>query len=244
MCKRARGRTCADALGARQCGAARRDQRARPRRSLLRAAAERPFLHEVDSIQDGYASLSATGPSLPFTAIAPVRCTTPRCCARNSAMTSPKRPAIDYQLAAQSFTTLWAAGCAATIDGLSRRSGKSSQRRRCRAADLGVVRDGAAPQRLRLPARHRGTAGHVSRHRASVHGMRPLAYAGAGRTAAGPGQFRRAGRRSAGGVSARMDVRPDHRHLQLHRTARHVGTTLLDHGRNADRFALRRPIRR
>ena len=34
-------------------------------------------------------------------------------------------PPLDYQLAAQSFTTLWTAGCAATIDGISRRNGKS-----------------------------------------------------------------------------------------------------------------------
>jgi amidase len=35
------------------------------------------------------------------------------------------KPSIDYQLAAQCFTTLWAAGCAATIDGLARARGNS-----------------------------------------------------------------------------------------------------------------------
>lgn len=35
------------------------------------------------------------------------------------------QPRIDYQLAAQSFTTLWTAGCAATIDGIVRSRGKS-----------------------------------------------------------------------------------------------------------------------
>jgi amidase len=34
-------------------------------------------------------------------------------------------PPIDYALAAHSFTTLWTAGCATTIDGISRRNGKS-----------------------------------------------------------------------------------------------------------------------
>ncbi len=33
-------------------------------------------------------------------------------------------PAIDYRLAAHSFTILWAAGCAATIESISRRSGR------------------------------------------------------------------------------------------------------------------------
>ncbi|MBI2318261.1 MAG: amidase [Betaproteobacteria bacterium] len=35
------------------------------------------------------------------------------------------QPRIDYQSAAQSFAALWAAGCAATIDGIARSSGKS-----------------------------------------------------------------------------------------------------------------------
>ena len=34
-------------------------------------------------------------------------------------------PPLDYNLAAQSFTTLWTAGCAVTIDGISRREGRS-----------------------------------------------------------------------------------------------------------------------
>ncbi len=34
-------------------------------------------------------------------------------------------PPIDYQLAAQAFTTLWTAGCAATIDGIVRRNGRN-----------------------------------------------------------------------------------------------------------------------
>jgi amidase len=33
-------------------------------------------------------------------------------------------PPIDYQLAARAFTTLWTAGCAATLDGISRRNGR------------------------------------------------------------------------------------------------------------------------
>ena len=32
---------------------------------------------------------------------------------------------IDFQLAAQAFTTLWTAGCAATLDGIARRNGKA-----------------------------------------------------------------------------------------------------------------------
>lgn len=35
------------------------------------------------------------------------------------------KPAIDYQLAARSFAMLWAAGCAATVDGIARTSGRS-----------------------------------------------------------------------------------------------------------------------
>lgn len=35
------------------------------------------------------------------------------------------KPAIDYHRAAQCFTTMWAAGCAATIDGIARSSGKA-----------------------------------------------------------------------------------------------------------------------
>ncbi len=35
------------------------------------------------------------------------------------------KPPVDYELAARAFTTLWTAGCAATIDGISRRSGRN-----------------------------------------------------------------------------------------------------------------------
>ncbi len=35
------------------------------------------------------------------------------------------KPAMDYHRAAQCFTTLWAAGCAATIEGIARSSGKA-----------------------------------------------------------------------------------------------------------------------
>src|SRR6202008_3956471 len=35
------------------------------------------------------------------------------------------KPPIDYELAARAFTTLWTAGCAATIDGISRRRGRN-----------------------------------------------------------------------------------------------------------------------
>src|SRR5882724_9707951 len=79
-------------------------------------------------------------------------------------------------------------------------------------------------------------------HRADVHRMRHPAYTGAYRTAATARQLRRAGRRVTGRAVARLGVCAHHRHMQLHRTARHVGTALLDCGRHADRLALRRPL--
>ncbi|HEV8694445.1 MAG TPA: amidase [Lysobacter sp.] len=46
-------------------------------------------------------------------------------CAQLGHEVTEAQPRIDYQLAAQLFSTLWTAGCAATIDGIARSSGKS-----------------------------------------------------------------------------------------------------------------------
>jgi amidase len=46
-------------------------------------------------------------------------------CAQLGHEVTEAQPRIDYQLAAQLFSTLWTAGCAATIDGIAHSSGKS-----------------------------------------------------------------------------------------------------------------------
>ena len=87
---------------------------------------QRPFLKEVDA-DPGRLRISFSE-----RALAPVHSDCVRAlqdavalCRELGHEVTETNPPIDYQLAAQSFTTLWTAGCAATIDGISRRNGKS-----------------------------------------------------------------------------------------------------------------------
>ena len=86
----------------------------------------RPFLQEVGAdpgrLRIAYSTHTTTR--------AHIDCTdalhdAARLCASHGHDVVEAKPAIDYQLAAQSFTTLWAAGCAATIDGIAKSSGKA-----------------------------------------------------------------------------------------------------------------------
>ncbi len=87
---------------------------------------QRPFLHEVGA-DPGRLRIAFTAQT-----VAPVHgdCVhalqdAATLCGELGHEMTEAQPRIDYELAAQLFTTLWTAGCAATIDGIARSSGKS-----------------------------------------------------------------------------------------------------------------------